>query len=110
MAYKELSEKQRALLTQSHLEYHTRKALGVFWKVFGIGGGIATLIALALAIFGGYNELFGYVGGVWLLGLPIFGVFSYAFVVLAMIVGGIYEGIIEQMKWYRFTKSKARES
>ena len=104
MAYEELSDKQRALLTQSHLEYHTRKAMRVFWKVFGIGGGIATLIALALAIFGGYNELFGYVGGVWLLGLPAFGVLSYALVVFAMIVGGIYEGIIEQIKWYRFVK------
>lgn len=100
----ELSDKQRALLTQSHLEYHTRKAMRVFWKVFGIGGGIATLLALALAIFGGYNELFGYVGGMWLLGLPIFGVLSYALVVLAMIVGGIYEGIIEQIGWYRFVK------
>ncbi|WP_394958614.1 hypothetical protein [uncultured Helicobacter sp.] len=104
MAYEELSDKQRALLTQSHLEYHTRKAMRVFWKVFGIGGGIATLIALALAIFGGYNELFGYVGGVWLLGLPIFGVLSYALLVLAMIIGGIYEGIIEQIGWYRFVK------
>lgn len=57
------------------LESYTR-ALKVFWKVFGIGGGIATVVALGLAIFGGYNELFAYVGGVWLLGLSICAVLS----------------------------------
>ena len=34
MAYEELSEKQRALLTQSHLEYYTRKAIRVFWIIY----------------------------------------------------------------------------
>ena len=106
----ELSEKQRALLTQSHLEYYTRKAIRVFWIVFGGIGGFVAFVAFSCMIFGAKSEIFGYVVAYWLVSLPICAILSYALVVVAILVGGIYEGIAWQIKWYRFTKRNIRES
>lgn len=108
--YRELNDKQKALLTQSHLEYCTRKAIRVFWIIFGGIGGFVAFVVFSCMIFGAKSDIFGYVVAYWLVSLPICAILSYALVVIAILVDGIYEGIAWQIKWYRFTKRNIRES
>lgn len=85
------------------------KAMKVFWKVYFVGGFFAFMITLGFAIFGGYNDLFGYVGGIWLVSLPILLLLTCLLVVAApiflFIIGlawdipqAIYAGIKEGIK------------
>lgn len=64
-----------------------------------ISRGLGPKIALPMfnSIFGGYNELFSYVGEVCLLGIPIFAMLYYALYVVITFVGIAFRFVVEIM-------------
>ena len=90
----------------SFLSYHTRRILIVIWIIFGLGGSFVSLIAFGVMMFGGTNEIWAMICGVWIVGVVCLAVASWLIMCYATIIGGLWEIAVEQ--YYEFKKEYAK--